>query len=345
MKKIISVLLLSFVLTALIACGGFEKTEEVTEKIPNFEPLNTIKEGNTNVYLIVKLLDSNYWQVIIDGVRDAADACNLNVYYAGTNNETDWQGQKKLIAKAVENGADAIILAPDDSIELISDLQDVRKMDIPVILVDTVVNEDVFNVCYMTDNYIAGQDAAEAMISQLKLMGYESSDKLSIGVLVGTATSQTINERLAGFYQYWAVNAPNRWTIVGDILNCNGDVELAKELTEDFIAKNPKIAGLYGTNNGPSKALSSTVMNLKRTDIAVVGFDYSDEMKQLIESEEYFGATVLQRQYDMGYRAVESIVSILDDERITAKYEDTGVITVTRENLNDSEVLEVLKRN
>lgn len=343
--KIVTVLLLCLILTSLIACSGVNGTKEVTEKIFNFEPLNTIKEGNSNIYLIVKLMDSDYWQVIIDGVRDAADACNMNVYYSGTNNETDWKGQQKLLEKAIENGADAIILAPDDSVELISDLQNIRKLDIPVILVDTVVNDDVFDVCFMTDNYIAGQNAAEEMISQLELMGHDSSDVLEVGVLVGTANSQTINERLAGFYQYWASNAPNKWTIIGDLQNSNGDSELANKLTEEFLNTYPNVAGLYGTNNGPTKALCSTVMKLNRTDVVVVGFDYSDEMRQFIESDDYIGATVLQRQYDMGYRAVESIVSLLDDERIDAKYEDTGVIIVNHNNMNDSDVIEVTNRN
>lgn len=86
-------------------------------------------------------------------------------------------------------------------------------------------------------------------------------------------------------------------------------------------------------------------MKHNRTDVVVVGFDYSDEMRQFIESDDYIGATVLQRQYDMGYRAVESIVSLLDDERIDAKYEDTGVIIVNHNNMNDSDVIEVTNRN
>lgn len=322
-----------------------EPEQEVTAKIPNFEPLTEIKEGQPNIYLIVKVLDSSYWQVIVNGVKDAGNQYNCNIYYSGTANETDWQGQKGLIEKAMEQNPDGIIIAPDDSTKLTQDLKNIHDKGIPIALVDTVVNEDVFDVIYMTDNFIAGQNAAEEMISQLEMMGHAKNDPLTVGILVGSASSQTINERLAGFYQYWSENAPAKWEIINDIKNCNGDVEYACELTKNLIEEYPQIAGLYGTNNGPTRALCSTVMNMGKMHIVVVGFDYSDEMKAMIDSKDYVASTMLQRQYDMGFYAVSSVKSLLDGGTIRKKFEDTGVITAKIETLSDPSVVKVLETN
>lgn len=349
-KKVLSIIAVCILVLGMLlsmgACsfpGKEEPEPEVTAKIPNFEPLTEIKEGQPNIYLIVKVLDSSYWQVIVNGVKDAGNDSGCNIYYSGTANETDWQGQKGLIEKAVEQNPDGIIIAPDDSIKLTQDLKNIHDKGIPIALVDTVVNEDVFDVIYMTDNFIAGQNAAEEMLSQLQMMGHEKNDSLSVGILVGSASSQTINERLAGFYQYWAENAPAKWEIINDIKNCNGDVDYARELTTNLINENPQIAGLYGTNNGPTRALCGTVMEMGKMHIVVVGFDYSDEMKAMIDSRDYVASTMLQRQYDMGYRAVTSVKSLIEGVKLEKKFEDTGVISAKYETLTQPEVAKVLE--
>ncbi len=346
MRRVFTAIILGFCMVALAACKIQNDTgEEVANGIPQFESLNEVMEGRPNIYLIVKILDSQYWQVIVNGVKHAADMCDCNVYYSGTYNETDWENQHKLIEQVLDLEADGLIIAPNDSIKLTSDLEEVKRHGIAVALVDTVVNEDVFDVCYMTDNFIAGQDAAKEMLLQLAECGHDDSDEVKVGILVGSSVSQTISERLAGFYQYWYKNAPNDWSIISDIMNCDGDIEYAKELTENIIKEHPDICGLYGTNNGPTRALCTTVMNGGYKDIVVVGFDFSDEMKAMIESEDYVASTMLQRQYDMGYHAVEALKTVIEGGKIDNVFEDTGVITVKRQVLDNDEVVKILKQN
>lgn len=346
MKNRLVVLVFCLLLLSLTGCGKKDNQEFIaTPKIMDFEALNDIKEGRPNVYVILKLVNSDYWQVILDGVTDSSKVLNCNVYYAATNNETDWQSQHILIEKAYKNGADALILSPNDSVMLSDELEKIHNDGIPIVLIDTAVNNDVFDICYMTDNYIAGTKAAQEMITLLEEKGHESSDSLQIGVLVGSASSQTINERLAGFFQYWEDHAPQNWTILSDIKNSNGDADAALSLANDFLERYSSIAGLYGTNNGPTKALCKTVMEAGRKDIVVMGFDYSDEMKSMIESPDYSAATMLQRQYDMGFIAMKRVRELLNGENIRVKYVDTGVIAVKLDVLNNPDVVEALKHN
>lgn len=346
MKRVLSVIILCLCMLGMTSCSAAKHNEPVvTEKVPGFEPLTKITSGQPNVYLVVKVLESNYWQVIIDGVKDAAEEIGVNVYYSGTNNETDWRSQLLLINKVIDAKADGLILAPNDSITLTADIEKLHDQGVPIALVDTVVNGDVFDICYMTDNYQAGQAAAKEMLLQLFSAGHDQGSELEVGVVVGSSTSQTISERLAGFYQYWSENAPRKWTIIGDIKNCSGDVDYAATLAEQLIDENSNLVGLFGTNNGPTRALCSTVMRKERKDIMIVGFDYSDEMKAQIDSDEYAASTMLQRQYDMGYEAVMSIKDAMDGESIENKFIDTGVITVNRDTMSAPSVVEVLKRN
>lgn len=344
MRKVVLIILSSLIMLGMVSCEyPIGLAEEKQQEIVEFEPLNPVVDGHLNIYLIVKELDSDYWEVLINGAKDAGAVSDVNVYFSGTTNETDWEGQLALIDRAVQEGADGIIISVNDSMKLTSKLADLQKQNIPVVLVDTAVNEDVFDICYMTDNFVAGQEAAKEMLLDIKEKGYQTSDSVKVGVLVGSSTAQTVNERLAGFYQYWAENAPRRWSIMSDIKNCNGDNDYSMVLADNLITENPGIVGLYGTNNGPTKALCSKVKEYGRDDLIIIGFDYSDEMKTMIEDEKYAAATMLQRQYDMGYEAVGAVKAIEAGEKLKYKFVDTGVITVKREYLSNADVVDTLK--
>ncbi len=333
-----------FVLAACSHKAGDGK-DEAAPPISHFEPLTEIKEGRKNLYVILKVMDSNYWQVIKKGAKAAGDDCDCNVYCGGTGIETDWQGQHVLIEEAVSQKADAVILAPNDSIELTPDLDRLRDLGIPVALIDTAANTDSFDICYMTDNLLAGQNAAEEMIAQLHEAGYLDYNDVAVGIMVGTAKSQTINERLAGFYQYWSNNAPGKWRIVSDIMNCNGNIDQGGQLLNAFLSENPDVCGLFGTNNGPTRVLCQAVREKEMKNVVVVGFDFSDEMKELIEAPDYRASTMLQRQYDMGYKGVESMCQRLAGTEPSVKFVDTGVVTVNKETIGTEDAAEVLKFN
>ncbi len=347
MKKTgIIIFLICMCVLCITACSGKSTaTSDAPPPISPFEPLTEIKEDRSDVYLIVKVVDSSYWQGIINGVRDAGVARECNVYCGGTTIETDWPGQHNLIEEALLRGADAIILSPDDSVELVPDIERIHNAGIPIILIDTAANTESFDFCYMTDNLLAGQRAASEMIRQLLNTGHDRDSELSVGIMIGTAASQTINERLAGFYKYWTENAPRKWKILSDIMNCKGDMDYGHELAVDFLKNHPDVAGLYSTNNGPTKVVCSVIKEEFRPEIVIVGFDYSDEMKELIESPGYNASTMLQRQYDMGSRAVDMALQILNGTTPPIKFVDTGIVTVNRDTLSDPGIVEVLNRN
>lgn len=349
MKRLFSFCIVSILIVALTACSFqnlfvAESTEEESV-ITEFSPLNDVVEGQPDVYLIIKSVSSVYWKSIVKSAKASGLELGCNIYCAGTTIETDWKGQQMLIDDAVSKGADAIILAPDDSVRLVEDVEKLRKNHIPIILIDTIINSDDYDVCYMTENMVAGRTAAAEMIRQLHKEGHSDSEELSVGIIVGNIGTQTIAERLAGFYKYWSEQAPKTWTISADIMNQNGDPDAGLELITEFLDNNTNVAGIYSTNNSASQTLADVVMERKYTDMVIVGFDCSDEMKALIESDDYIAAAVVQRQYLMSYNAVNAAKILINGGTIENKFVDTGVIIVNSENISDSDVQEVLSRN
>lgn len=341
--KLIGLLCCAAVLLCACTREASVVPQRQTKLAPPFAPLTEIRAGRKNLYLIVKNLDSTYWQVMIAGARDAGDAYDCNIYYSGTYGEGDWDLQADLLNDCVKRKADAVLVAPDDSVKLAPKVSEVYQKGIPVVMVDTTANTEDYDICFMTDNLLAGRNAAMEMIELMHRKGHANSDPVQIGVMVSTTYSQTINERLAGFFEYWTQNAPPNWQIIQDIKCLEGNTELAVPYTEMLMDDYPGLTGVFGTNDGPTAGLARALQENGRTDIGIVGFDYSEPIATLIASPDYDAATILQRQYDMSYRGVEAALELIDGKTMPIKFVDMGVVTVNSETIRTPEVQEVIK--
>lgn len=345
-KSKLTALFITAVLFLFGGCVNEKQTAENTpEEIPEFVALNETVQGRPDIYLIVKVLDNNYWNVIVKGFADAGADMDCNVYYSGTKVETDWEIQQQILRNAVDAGADGIILAPDDSVTMSESVSDIYRSGIPIVLVDTVVNSTDYGICYMTDNLLAGQSAAREMLEQLRKKGTSEDEEAFVAIQVGSPASQTINERLAGFCSYWTKNAPEKWQIIDEVKTNEGQIDKAEECARAFFRSYGHIDGVFGSNNGSTVGFARVVKELGRDDVVIIGFDYSPEMAELIKDEKYYAATMLQRQYDMGYMGVSSVLDLIGGGENSCKFRDTGVAVVNYDTLGDEDIQQIISYN
>ena len=337
--KIILFFVFIMLFTALLGgCGENDKTNSSTAAgVYDFEPITEIKDGQKNIYVVLKVIDSQYWQSVVQGIADTGNEAGCNVYMGGPEGEGDWQTQKSMLERAVnELGAEAIVLAPASSSYLLDTLAEIRKKDIPVVLVDTIVNSGDFDTCYMTDNLNAGELAAAEMLRIFKEKGVPEDEKASIAIQITSTSSQTIIDRLAGFNQYWSANAPENWYVLDEVKLNNGNVEKAKQNCLDFINTYPDLKGMFGCNNSSTVGFVNGLEQKGGQDIALVGFDYADETAAFVADNKY-AATIVQNQYNMGAEGLKTAVSILDGKPADYKFIDMGIVVIDHENQKDYE--------
>lgn len=336
-KKITIILILCVFVLAACTKQGKNTVDEVAV-VHDFEPVTDVKDGRHDIYVVLKVMTSQYWQDIIDGVRDAGEELDCNVYVGGPEGEGDWQSQQVLLNKAVDElGADAIILSPASSSGLTEEMDEIVQKNIPVILVDTIVNNQSFDTCYMTDNLQAGELAAEEMIRQLKADGVSESENASIAIQITSTSSQTVIDRLAGFNQYWAANAPANWSVLDEVKLNNGDKERAKQNCIDFLTQYPDLKGMFGCNNSSTVGFVNGLTEKDVHNVALVGFDYADETAALIADETRHASTIVQNQYHMGYAGLKNAVEIIEGKPSDYKFVDTGTVVINRDNQQEYE--------
>ncbi len=301
-------------------------------------------EGKT-IYLIVKVIGNQYWAVLQQGAEQAGKDLGCEVVVVGVGAESDIEGQITLLQNAVSAQADGIVIGPVDSVSLANPVREAYESGIPVVLVDTTVTGDKYSAELMTNNVTAGEMAAQEMIKNLKKLGVSEAEEAQVAVQVGSAGSQTIIDRLAGFNAYWTANAPATWTVLNNDIKVNeGDVSKAVGFCQDFLTTYPNLKAVFGPNNGSTVGFVTGLTEANRTDIAMVGFDFSVEIENMIKGGNFIVSSVVQRQYFMGYDGVKTALELANGGAVAEKSVDTGVMLVNADNVGSAEVAAVLGR-
>lgn len=356
MRKLASVLLAgALAVSALTGCAGSTSGSKVETSAPaaeQSEAANQDSQGEAQsaskapvdnsgktIYVIVKVLGNQYWSVLQAGAEQAGKNLGCNVVVVGTALESDIEGQLTLLQNAVSAQAAGIVIAPLDSVSLDAPITEANNSGIPVVLVDTVINSDNYSAALLTNNVEAGKTAADEMIRRLKAKGTSEDETVQIAIQAGSTGSQTIIDRVKGFNEYWEENAPEKWVVLNDDIKVNeGDISKAVGFCQDFLTTYPDLKGVFGPNNGSTVGFVTGLSESKRTDITLVGFDFSAEIETMIRSGEYDVASVVQRQYFMGYDGVKSALALANGEQVEEKTIDTGVVLVDISNVDSDEV-------
>ena len=254
---------------------------------------------------------------MIEGVSKAANEIDASVYLGGIDNETDIEGQIKLIDEAIESGASGILLAPANSDELVESCKKARESGIYVALIDSSINKCEFDACYMTDNVNAGQMAAKEMLGLLKEAGNLPSEELEVGIMLSSDTSQAMINRVSGFLEYWSLHSPAKWKIAQDIYLNGGNVKKAQSDAKKLIDQHENLKGIFGCSNTSTIGIASELLEENRKDIVLVGFDMADITVQIIQNPDYFAGILMQRQDQMGYLGLTALYDFVSGRVLT----------------------------
>ena len=347
MKKLTALALALTMMFSLVACS----TTPAPSAAPSGSaapsasgaPSEAPTADKKTVYVLVKVLGNQYWSIVEAGARKAGEDLGCNVVIVGTAAESDVEKQVALLQDAVSAQADAIVIAPLDRKAMAAPVSEQFKSGIPMILIDSSVDTEDYSAAYLTDNIAAGKLAAETMIAKLKAAGTPEDKEGVIAVTIGSTGSQAIIDRDAGFKEYWDANAPANWKVLWDEVKVNdGDAQKALTFGQDFITAYPNLIGLFAPNNGSTVGFVKALEESGRKDITMVGFDFSAEMEAVVRNPEFNVATILQRQYFMGYDGVAKALELANGGEVTEKVVDTGVMVVDNANVDSEDVLNIV---
>ena len=304
-----------------------------------------VDSGRPTIYVIAKAMGSMYSIILQGGAIDAGREFDANVIITGIPDEASIEEQITILQNSASAKADAILIAVAHSEAEAFAVEKVYNTGIPIILIDTMANTDKYTSSFTTDNVEAGRSAAKELIRLLKEKGTPENAKGTVAVQIGITASKPIIDRLIGFREYWNSNAPANWVIDWDNTQVNdGDISKALFIARNFLTSYTDLIAFFTPNNGSTIGGVTALVESNRTDITMIGFDFSKEMEDIIRSGSFNASTIITNQYFMGYNGVKAAVDIINGGSVP-KDNDTGVTVVNASNIDSPEVSRVVYGN
>lgn len=286
------------------------------------------------IAVIVKSANSTFWQNVRKGAETAgADlGGKYKVTFQGPEAETSIDAQVNMVDNAVNRGVAGIVLAASDPVALVPAVKKAYESGIPVVLIDSGLNSDgkYYQSFLATDNRAAGKLAAEKLLAKVK--------GGKVAVMSFTQGAASAIERTGGFID--EVKAKADYKIVGPYYS-NSEMVTALNQTEDVLGSNPDIAAIFGANEPTAVGMARAVKQKGFAGkIVAVGFDGNSDLQNFVRDGTLDGI-VVQSSYQMGYKGVDTIGKLIKGEKVK-KVIDTGVVYVTKENIDSEEAKAVL---
>ena len=268
-----------------------------------------------------------FWQVVKQGVYQAAQDCGVGVDYEGPEDETKVADQLDMLSTALARKPSAIVFAALDTKAALPTLKQAQTAKIPVIAFDSGVEGDIPVTTAHTDNSKAAALAADKMAA---LIG----GKGEVAIIAHDQTSATGIGRRDGFVNEIKAKFPDI-TIVDIQYPTGGNVLPSDDATKAVIAAHPNLKGIFASNEGTAEGAVQAFTELKLAPgkIVLIGYDSGKGQRDAIRSGLESGA-ITQNPYGIGYFSVEAAVKVLNAVAVD-KNIDTGFFWYDKTNIDD----------
>lgn len=286
-----------------------------------------VQRAPYRILFVPKVIDeeNDFWKALIEGTEQGAKEYGVELVIEAADAENNHEMQSEILRRAAADPPDAVILAPTSYTKITAAAKEVKNAGIPLILVDSTMDEKVADAVIATDNFTAGKRMAECLENSLP-------ENPVIGVIAHVQGSSTAIEREAGLREGLGEYEN---CIVGTVFS-NSDYQQGYDVTIRLLQEHPDINVLVGLNEysavGAARAVKDRGLNGK---IRMVGFDSSIEEIQLLESGVFEGI-VVQKPFNMGYFGVETAVQAIQGKSVPS-YIDSGSQAVTKEEMYSEE--------
>ncbi len=287
------------------------------------------------IAVIVKTTNSNFWQNVNKGATAAIKGqSDHTMTFNGPASESAIADQVNLVENAINRGVAAIVLAPSDPEALAPAVKRAYEAGIPVAIVDSGLADaakGTYQAFLSTDNCAAGELVAKTMIDEVGGEG-----KVAVMSYVAGVGSEI--GRVGCFVKYIENNS--KIELVGPFYS-QSQMATALNQTTDILAANDDLVGIFGANEPTAVGMGrALVQSGKAGKVTAIGFDGNGDLQDFVR-DGTLKATAVQGSFQMGELGVKAVIDVLNGEKVEP-FIDTGVVLVTKENIDEPVAQNVL---
>jgi len=292
----------------------------------------TVMAQETYTFAVVpKAMNNPFFDLARDGCEArAAELGNVTCLYIGPV-EHEATTQAQIIEDLITQGVDGLAISVSDIAAATTVIDRATEAGIAVITFDSDA-PDSTRVAYVgTDNKLFGEDLG-------KLLLQVAPDGGTYGMISGGAAAPNLALRVDGVRE--ALEGSNWTEVPGSPTFSNDDIALAVQQMSDLKTANPDLSAIVPVGGWPMFApdgwknfVDQYKADLDSGAFALVVADTLPQQLELLK-EGYANGLVGQRPYEMGEKAMDTLLAIVNGETVE-EIIYTGNDVVTAENVDE----------
>lgn len=291
------------------------------------------------IAVIPKGTTHEFWKSVHAGVLKAEQELNgkgikTKVFWKGPLREDDRDQQVQTVENFATRGVSGIVLAPLDSQALVNPVTSAVQAGIPVVIFDSDLKSDKQVSFVATDNYKGGTIAGEFLAQQLNGKG----NVILLRYAVGSASTEA---REAGFLE--ALKKHSGIKLISSDQHAGPTRETSYQASQNLLNRlGNDVHGIFCPNENSTIGMTKALRDIGKAGgkVKMVGFDAGSQSVLDLKNGDVQGL-VVQNPVKMGYLGVMTMVDHLEGKKVEKRI-DTGVALVTKENMAQPEIAELL---
>ncbi len=282
------------------------------------------------VGLVMKSLANEFFKTMEEGAQKyAKEDGTFELKAVGMNSETDIDTQVSAMENFITQQVDIIVVAPADSVGMVTSVERAVKAGITVVNFDVTLNKDALKKTSLGEDFLfVGPDNADGA----EIVGNHLGEKLGKGgkviIIEGNPGADNAQQRKAGFMR----SVKTYELDLLDSKTAHWETEEANTLMTNLLTKYPEVQGVMCANDSMVVGVEKAIAAAGKTgDILIVGFDNIGAVQKLIKEGKVL-ATIDQFGPEMAANAIKVGFRILGGEKLTG-WEKTPIELVTKDNV------------
>jgi ribose transport system substrate-binding protein len=299
-------------------------------------PGGALAQGDCTIALVPGLTTDAFYITMRKGAEAAARAVGCELLFQG-GPEFNPTVQVPVLQAVIARKPDAILIAPTDKQQLIAPIKQAHDAGIPVITVDTFIDDGKyqdgsgpgdFPLSYVaTDNILGGFLGGVALAKSIGERGKVYVSNVKPGI-------STTDQREEGFKL--AMRAYPNIAVLDTQFN-DDDANKAAAQVQAVYARNNDLAGVFGANLFSAIGTADGIKALgKAGEIRVVAFDAPSRIVDDLKSG-LVDFAIAQHPAEIGYYGVMTAYAVINDMSVPPHI-GTGATVMDKTNIDDPAV-------
>ena len=314
---------------ALLLAGCAAEKPSVSLVLESAEPRPAHSEEHATdtpftIALVMKTLTNPFFVAMEQGARQAEQELGVQLIVKTGAQETSVEQQIAIVRDLMNQGVDAIVIAPADSAELVPVLGQAQKAGIVVINIDNQLDAGLLAAEGMQGVPFVSVDNEEGAYRSARYISDQLDEPVEAAILEGIRTAQNADDRKRGAERAFAEN-PNITVVARE--TANWKIDEAYDVAATLFTQHPNIRAVFAANDMMALGVLRYLEDAGRTDVLVAGYDALEEAVAAIDAGK-LASTVDQQAAQQGYFGVEYAVKALQGRSLpSVTLIDTQLIT------------------